>query len=102
MDRMKSTVTKTKPESGETGGAGTTRKPEKPKKRYQPFIIRAWCKNCGICAAFCPKQVYRRDDTGAYVEKPEECIGCRFCEMHCPDLAISVQERDSAPGEKTT
>jgi 2-oxoglutarate ferredoxin oxidoreductase subunit delta len=99
---MKSTVTKTKPESGQTGGTVTARKPEKPKKRYRPFIIRAWCKNCGICEAFCPKQVFRRDDTGAHVEKPEECIGCRFCEMHCPDLAISVRELDAAPGEKTT
>jgi hypothetical protein len=22
--------------------------------RYEIFIIRKWCKNCGICAAFCP------------------------------------------------
>ncbi len=95
---VKSTVTKTRPDSGQTAGVGTSRKPEKPKKRFQPFIIRAWCKNCGICAAFCPKQVLRCDDTGAHVDKPEECIGCRFCEMHCPDLAISVQERDAAPG----
>ena len=94
----KPTVTKTRPGSVETAGAGTTPKPGKPKKRYQPFIIRAWCKNCGICEAFCPKGVFRRDDTGAHVEKPEECIGCRFCEMHCPDLAVSVQERDAAPG----
>ena len=94
----KPTVTKTRPDSAETAGAGTTPKPGKPKKRYQPFIIRAWCKNCGICEAFCPKGVFRRDDAGAHVEKPEECIGCRFCEMHCPDLAISVQERDAAPG----
>jgi 2-oxoglutarate ferredoxin oxidoreductase subunit delta len=52
--------------------------------------------------AFCPKQVYRCDDKGVHVEKPEECIGCRFCEMHCPDLAVSVQERDAAPGRKSS
>ena len=90
--------TKTNSVPGEKDGTGTAPKPEKRKKRYRPFIIRAWCKNCGICAAFCPKQVLRCDDTGAHVDKPEECIGCRFCEMHCPDLAISVQERDAAPG----
>ena len=100
IDMVKSTVTKTKPDSGEAGGTGTTRKPEKPKKSYRPFIIQAWCKKCGICVAFCPKQVYRCDDKGVHVEKPEECIGCRFCEMHCPDLAVSVQERDAAPGGK--
>ena len=99
---VKPTVTKTRPDSAEKAGSGTTPKSEKPKKRYQPFIIRAWCKNCGICAAFCPKHVLRCDDTGAHAEKPEECIGCRFCEMHCPDLAISVQELDAEPGEKTT
>jgi len=78
-------------------GAADARKPEKPKKRYQPFIIRAWCKNCRICESFCPKGVFRCDDMGAHVEKPENCIGCRFCEMHCPDLAISVQERGVVP-----
>lgn len=98
---VKSTVTKREPDSGVTAGAGTTRRPEKPKKRYQPFVIRAWCKNCGICAAFCPKHVLHCDDSGAHVAMPEECIGCRFCEMHCPDLAISVQEREAPPGGKT-
>jgi len=84
----------------EESGAREALKPEQPKKRSQPFIIRAWCKNCGICAAFCPKGVLRCDDTGANVEKPEQCTGCRFCEMHCPDLAVSVQERDAAPEGK--
>lgn len=97
---VKSTVTKTKPDTGKAEGTGAVRKPEKPKKSYRPHVIQAWCKKCGICEAFCPKHVYRLDDKGVHVEKPEECIGCRFCEMHCPDLAISVQERDAAQGVK--
>jgi 2-oxoglutarate ferredoxin oxidoreductase subunit delta len=97
---VKTTAPKAKIEAKEPGGAGDARRPEKPKKRYQPVIIQAWCKNCGICAAFCPKNVFHSDDTGTRVARPEECIGCRFCEMHCPDLAIAVQERDAAPGGK--
>ncbi|MBR3034091.1 MAG: 4Fe-4S binding protein, partial [Firmicutes bacterium] len=23
-----------------------------------------WCKKCGICAAFCPKNVFDRDEDG--------------------------------------
>jgi 2-oxoglutarate ferredoxin oxidoreductase subunit delta len=99
---VKTTVTKTRPESGETSGTGAARKAEKPKKIYRPFIIQAWCKKCGICVAFCPKHVYRCDDKCVHVENPEECIGCRFCEMHCPDLAIAVKEQAAAPGVKSS
>ncbi len=99
---VKSGITKSKPETQGPIGAGETRKPDRPKKRFQPFIIRAWCKNCGICAAFCPKHVLHCDDSGAHVAMPDECIGCRFCEMHCPDLAIAVKERAAAGGVKTS
>lgn len=71
-------------------------KGDKRPKRYTHVIFRDWCKSCGICSAFCPKKVIGRDETGApVIEKPEECIGCRFCEIHCPDFAITIQEADS-------
>lgn len=69
-----------------------------PPKKYNIDIYRAWCKQCGLCAAFCPRSVIELDETGApVVAHPERCTGCGWCELHCPDFAISVRER---PAEK--
>jgi 2-oxoglutarate ferredoxin oxidoreductase subunit delta len=72
------------------------------KKQYDPVIISAWCKSCGICSEFCPKHVIGTNDMGApVVERPDECIGCRFCELHCPDFAITVKERSDTGSTKS-
>lgn len=72
----------------------------KRKRSYTPVIIPAWCKSCGICSAFCPKKVIGLNDMGTpVIERPDECIGCRFCELHCPDFAITVKERDQEKKE---
>jgi len=84
-------------ENNEMTGKSTvpsTAQSPKRKKLYNPVIIPAWCKSCGICSAFCPKKVIGVNDMGTpVIEKPDECIGCRFCELHCPDFAITVKER---------
>ena len=73
---------------------------KKQKRYYRQRIFRDWCKACGICSAFCPKKVIGRDDNGApKIEHPDDCTGCRFCELHCPDFAIDIQEYDTAPRE---
>ncbi len=65
------------------------------KKKYNQKIFRDWCKSCGICNAFCPKSVFSTDDMGnPVIEHPDNCIGCRFCEQHCPDFAITINERN--------
>lgn len=65
-----------------------------PRKEFKHDIYRAWCKQCGLCAAFCPRGVIELDDTGApVIAHPERCTGCGWCELHCPDFAISVRER---------
>ncbi|HEY9073931.1 MAG TPA: 4Fe-4S dicluster domain-containing protein [Desulfobaccales bacterium] len=67
--------------------------PEKPQPDYEIDIFRDWCKSCGICAAFCPRQCIGLDENGAPVVKDaRRCTGCRWCELHCPDFAICVKE----------
>ena len=63
----------------------------KPKKRV--VINRDWCKGCGICVAFCPKEVLALDDQDkANWAHPEKCINCGLCELLCPDMAIELEE----------
>lgn len=79
---------------------GSNKKSGKKKKRlYDQLIFKAWCKSCGICIAFCPKNVIGKNEAGEpVIERPDDCIGCRFCEIHCPDFAITILER-GAEGE---
>ena len=50
------------------------------------------CKQCGICEYICPKQVLKQD-MGCFpkVIHPEACVGCKMCQMSCPDFAIEVE-----------
>jgi len=64
----------------------------KAQKKYVIDIFRAWCKECGICAAFCPQQCITLNEEGQpVVDHGERCTGCGWCELHCPDFAISVR-----------
>ncbi|MBZ7987536.1 4Fe-4S binding protein [Campylobacter canadensis] len=55
------------------------------------------CKACNLCVSYCPSgAIAMRDEPHAVLGKmievihPEYCIGCRDCELHCPDFAIFV------------
>ncbi len=50
-----------------------------------------WCKGCGICVAFCPRDVLELEDGKVKVARPEDCIDCKLCELRCPDFAITVE-----------
>jgi 2-oxoglutarate ferredoxin oxidoreductase subunit delta len=97
-----------KSEKGKTGRS--TRGPELEKakegtpkveqERFDVAIYRAWGKGCGICVAFCPKEVLSMNEKGEpQVTGPERCTGCTWCELRCPDFAISVKKREKQESE---
>ncbi len=58
-------------------------------------INREWCKACGICIEFCPRDVLDGDEEGkAIVVDEDECIECMQCEIRCPDFAIRVRSEN--------
>lgn len=67
---------------------------KKKKEESRIDIFRAWCKACGICVAFCPTGVLAKDEAGyPYVKDIEKCINCGWCEIRCPDFAITVEKK---------
>jgi 2-oxoglutarate ferredoxin oxidoreductase subunit delta len=64
------------------------------KKQWVVEINREWCKGCGICISFCPKEALSAgDDDKPSWSHPEKCIGCGACELRCPDMAIEVKQQ---------
>ena len=64
------------------------------------WVDEARCKGCDICVSLCPAGVLSmRLDAHKVLGKvievsfPDSCIGCRECELHCPDFAIFVAEK---------
>ena len=51
----------------------------------------AWCKGCGICAAFCPKNALEIVNEKVRLKEGGNCILCGLCEQRCPDYAIYVE-----------
>ncbi len=63
------------------------------KKGHKIFIVKEFCKSCGICINFCPTQTLGLgEDLKVEVLRPDNCIGCLVCELLCPDFAISVEK----------
>ncbi len=78
--------------------ATVTRKP-----RVKVNVKNDWCKGCGICMGFCPKDVLALNDEGKiYAKNPEKCGGCGNCEIYCPDFAISLGRLDNESKDKTS
>lgn len=62
-------------------------------KSVEHLIDKEYCKGCGICIHFCPKDVLDFDrQEKAQAVRTEDCIVCKLCELRCPDLAIQIIE----------
>jgi len=76
----------------------------KPRKALPNVsFFPAWCKRCGNCVAFCPRETLETDEWGyPYVARPESCISCHLCEKLCPDFAITVGDKAPSPAAEKT
>lgn len=60
-----------------------------------PKIDSNKCDNCGKCIELCPMGVFAKEEGEegkVVVKKPQECIGCKACEVQCPKEAIKVED----------
>jgi len=64
----------------------------KGRKKGKVTILPQLCKGCGICVEFCPTGTLGFKAGKSVVDTPDTCIACMFCELRCPDFAISVEE----------
>ena len=58
-----------------------------------------WCKGCNICIERCPVDALEESDKlnkkgirPPKLKKENKCNFCRYCELICPDLALTVIE----------
>ena len=58
-----------------------------------PVIRIDWCKGCGICVSFCPKEALFLNSAHKAELNVARCTGCGICEMYCPDFAIELKEK---------
>lgn len=56
-----------------------------------------WCKGCNLCIDRCPLNALEESDTlnkrGIHpprLKEDNKCNYCRYCELICPDLAITI------------
>jgi len=71
----------------------------KNEAKKQPAIKIAWCKGCGICVEFCPRNVLKIEKGKAAVKDIGSCISCGLCEQRCPDYAIYLSDGGEENGK---
>lgn len=68
-----------------------------PRGRIHLIVER--CKGCGLCVAYCPRDVLEMSEIfnakgyhPPQVRETGQCVACGLCEMLCPEFAIFVEE----------
>jgi 2-oxoglutarate ferredoxin oxidoreductase subunit delta len=57
-------------------------------------VYKRWCKACNICVEFCPPHCLEAGADGyPFLARPDKCIDCGWCEIRCPDFAITNNPR---------
>ncbi|KPU28126.1 hypothetical protein TR13x_01965 [Caloranaerobacter sp. TR13] len=59
------------------------------------IIKKEWCKGCGICVEFCPKEVLTINKGKVEIINLDVCTKCGLCELRCPDYAIFLGGKDN-------
>ena len=78
-----------------------SRQPEEESSRQKVTLYSEWCKRCGNCVAFCPREAFEKDEWGyPYLARPERCTSCKLCEMLCPDFALGVSDAETNPSNQ--
>lgn len=61
-------------------------------------INKEYCKGCGFCIEFCPKNIYEPSNelNSKGYQLPEavrqdDCSECGLCELYCPEFAIVLK-----------
>jgi 2-oxoglutarate ferredoxin oxidoreductase subunit delta len=68
-------------------------------KKKAIYIREKFCKGCGICIHFCPRNVLefqkKVNENGHHPPYPkylDKCTGCNICTLLCPDYAIWINK----------
>ena len=58
----------------------------------KPTVDKEKCNSCRMCIDLCPLQLFEMDENSKAHVARSGCIGCKSCEMQCPNEAIIVEE----------
>ncbi len=70
-------------------------------------VVPVYCKGCALCVHVCPTGTLQLEDNigskfgvSIKVDAEDYCIGCKICELRCPDFAIFVNYEEEEKKKK--